>query len=142
MILHLDVATRTGEPRAPVRETRCMEEGWDAAIERFREVTHVRAAQQAYLDLLVDAQARWQSVVRVHPWRLDVLVFEARAGSEHEVWVEHRVRDGMQVLVFKLGPAGSMNAEPVVAGDICGLATAPAVLDSFLYQIAEPVEKG
>lgn len=132
--------SEVGQPSDLVRETRCMRESWDAAIERWRHGTHVGPAQQAYLDLLAEGQARWQSAVGVHPWRLDVLVFEARAGSEHQVWVEYRVRDGVPILVFKLGPACSMNAEPVVAGDICGLATAPAVLDSFLWQIAEPVQ--
>lgn len=115
-----------------------MASDWDDAIARFRECADGRPAQQAYLDLLVGAQVRWEDGVRVHPWRLDVLVLLARAGSDHQVWIEHRVRDGMPILVFKLGPAGTINSEPVVTGDICRVETGPVVLDAFLLQIAQP----
>ena len=117
-----------------------MEQDWEAAIQRFRRIMEAKPAQQAYLVLLVHARAKWQDTVTVHPWRLDVLIFESRGGGKHEVWVEYRVRDELPIMVFKLGPAGSMNAEPVSAGDICRIETAPTVLDAFLWQIAQPDE--
>lgn len=119
-----------------------MGDDWEVGLEHFRAFGGDTAASLAYIALVESARLRWQETVHLHPWRLDALVFLVRRGSKHQVWGEYRVRDSVPVMVFKLGPAGSMDAEPVVTGDICRLATAPVVLDSLLLQIAEPGGSG
>jgi hypothetical protein len=111
---------------------------WDAALQRFGDLGAGTDAVRAYISLLEGARQRWQSVIAVHPWRLDVLVFTPRAPSPHQVQADYRVRDGHPIVIFRLGPARNMDALPSVTGDICRLETAPAVLDAFLLQIAGP----
>lgn len=114
-----------------------MTETWNAAIERFRLHATKTDAARLYVALLEDAQERWQSTVAVHDWRLDVLALTPRSDSSRQVQAEYRRRDGQSIVVFTLGPAG-MKPVPTVASDICRPETAPAVLDAFLLQIAEP----
>jgi hypothetical protein len=120
---------------------------WDAAIQRFREVTPRTDATRTYIELLEGARARWGSLVVIHPWRLDILHLTAKTPSELAVQAEYRVRysgfvdgelhDGQPIVVFRLGPGRhSIDVGPVIAGDICRPETAPAVLDAFLSQIA------
>lgn len=115
-----------------------MSNTWDDAIARFRELGNDTDAGRTYIRLLEGAQARWESVVAVHPWRLDVLVLTPRVGATHDVQAEYRVRDGEPVVIFRLGPTGSLDAGPVVTGDVCRPETAPTVLDALLLQVASP----
>lgn len=117
---------------------RAVSDTWDEAIQRFRNAGGDTDAARAYVMLLESARARWQSVVAVHPWRLDLLDLTPRRASPHTVQAEFRVRDGKPVVQFRLGPTGSMSAAPTISGDICFLETAPMVLDAFLLQIAVP----
>jgi hypothetical protein len=79
-------------------------------------------------------------VIAVHPWRLDVLHLRPRNPSDLAIRAEYRVRGGQPVVIFALGHGDGMTPFPTVSGDICGLVTAPGVLDAFLLQIAEPAE--
>lgn len=115
-----------------------MSNTWDEAIARFRELGGDTDAVRLYIRLLEGAQTRWQSAVAVHPWRLDVLVLTPRGGATHDVQAEYRVRDGEPIVIFRLGPTGSLDAAPVVTGDVCRPETAPSVLDAFLLQVATP----
>ncbi len=110
---------------------------WDDAIARFTEAATTDAGR-AYLMLLDSARPRWESSIAIHPWRLDILDLTSRADSGRSVQAEYRVRDGQPIVIFRLGSGGGLNATPAVAGDLCQLDTAPAVLDAFLLQIAEP----
>lgn len=115
-----------------------MSNTWDEAIDRFRELGNDSDAGRTYIHLLEGARARWESVVAVHPWRLDVLVLSPRTGATHDVQAEYRVRDGEPIVIFRLGPTGSVDGGPVVTGDVCRPETAPTVLDAFLLQVAAP----
>ena len=64
------------------------------------------------------------------------LAVQAEYRVRYSGFVNGELQDGKPIVVFRLGPAGSMNLEPVVAGDICRPETAPMVLDAFLSQIA------
>jgi hypothetical protein len=81
---------------------------WDEAIQRFREVggRHRCPLVRTYVVLLESARARWQSIVAVHPWRLDLLDLTARRASPRMVQAEFRVRDGRPVVHFDSDQAG------------------------------------
>jgi len=110
---------------------------WDEAIARFRELGKDTDGSRTYIRLLEGAKDRWESAVAVHPWRLDVLVLTPRVRPTQDVQAKYRVRDGKPILIFRLGPTGSLRASPVVTGDVCRPETAPS-LDAFLLQVATP----
>ena len=97
-------------------------------------------AGRAYVVLLEGARARWESVIAVHPWRLDVLYLEPRESSDLAIQAEYRVRDGEPIIIFVLGRRAGITPFPKVSGDICLFNAAAAVLDAFLLQVAEPAE--
>ena len=73
---------------------------WETAIQRFRDLAGDSDAGRAYVTLLEGARARWESVIAIHPWRLDVLDLRPREPSELAIQAEYRVRDGQPIIIL------------------------------------------
>jgi hypothetical protein len=124
-------------------------QSWDAALVRAREVAGQVPHVAANIAVLTQLRERWQDSVDVLASMFDLMIVPSGAGwpgSGDEVFVRmtHDQRSGkpaVKVVLCRSRGRSSL-AEPggtvIVAGDICGLATAPAVVEAFLYQIARP----
>ncbi|MCW2935291.1 MAG: hypothetical protein JWM19_6253 [Actinomycetia bacterium] len=123
---------------------------WDSALARARAVVGQVPHVAANIAVLTQLRERWRDSVDVLASMFDLMIVPSGAGwpgSGDEVFVRmtHDQRSGepvVKVVLYRSRVRASL-AEPggtvIVAGDICRLPTAPAVVEAFLWQIARPV---
>jgi hypothetical protein len=121
---------------------------WDRALAYARESEGQDPRAATNLAILTQLRERWQDSVDLVPSMLDLVITPSgvdwRSLDGFGIRVGHDRRSGEPVIKVALWrsqdrasltePGGTV----LVAGDICKPATAPAVVEAFLYQIARP----
>lgn len=123
-------------------------QSWDLALTRARAIESRDPRIAANIVVLTQLRERWQDSVDMLTSMFDLVIVPSGAGwPSHDgafVRVDHDQRSGEPVVKVALyrSQGRSSLAKPggtvLVAGDVCVPATAPAVVEAFLYQIARP----
>lgn len=121
---------------------------WDLALARARSVESHHPRMTASIAVLTQLRERWHDSVDMLTSMFDLVIVPSGAGwpgSEgYFVRVTHDRHSGeatVRVALYCSRSRASLTRQGgvvLVAGDICAPATAPAVVESFLYQIAQP----
>jgi hypothetical protein len=125
-------------------------ETWDSALSRAREVEDQVPGVAANIAVVIQLRERWQDGVDILTSMFDLVIVPSgarwpSAGDDAVIRMDHDRRSGepvVKVTLYRSQGRASL-ARPggtvIVAGDICTLSMAPAVVEAFLYQIAAPV---
>jgi hypothetical protein len=124
---------------------------WDDALRRARGLEDRCPYVSANIAVLTQLRERWQdNVDMIATWGVNLMIVLSGAGwpsgfgDEVFVRMTHDQRSGERVVKVELyrsrgrSSLAKPGATALVAGDICRLPTAPAVVEAFLYQIAHP----
>jgi hypothetical protein len=126
---------------------------WDSALARARNAEGHSAHVAANIAVLTELRERWQHSVDMLTSMFDLVMVPSGdrwPGSDPDTTVRlfvkmtHDQRSGQPVVnvqLFRSRGRASMTDQggvALIAGDICTLSTAPAVVEAFLYQIARP----
>jgi len=124
---------------------------WDAALDLARAAANQSPRVAANIAVLTQLRERWQDSVDLLTSMFDLVAVPSGAewprGNDGDfVRMTHDERSGepaVKVALYRsrsrsslTQPGGTM----LVAGDICRPATAPAVVEAFLLQLARPAD--
>jgi hypothetical protein len=124
---------------------------WDSALARARAVAGQVPYVSANIAVLTQLRKQWEDSIDMLASMFDLMIVPSGAGWPHgddDVFIrmthDHRAGEPVVKVALYCSRRRSSLAEPggtaVVAGDVCTLATAPAVVEAFLHQIAHPAE--
>src|SRR5712691_3730391 len=121
---------------------------WDLALARARAPEGQFPSMTASIAVLTQLRERWQDSVDMLTSMFDLVIVPSGAGwpsnDGYFVRVAHDRQSGeptVRVALYRSQSRASLTRQGgtvLVAGDICAPATAPAVVEAFLYQIAQP----
>jgi hypothetical protein len=122
---------------------------WDSALARARAVAGQVPYVSANIAVLTQLRKQWEGSIDMLASMFDLVIVPSGAGwppGDDDVFVRMTQDQRSSERVVKVALYRSRRrfslAKPggtaVVAGDVCTLAKAPAVVESFLYQIARP----
>ena len=121
---------------------------WDLALARARSVEGHDPRMTASIAVLTQLRERWQDSVDTLTSMFDLVIVPSGAGwpgcDGYFVRVTHDRHSGeatVRVALYRSQSRASLTRQGgtvLVAGDICTPTTAPAVVEAFLYQVAQP----
>ena len=121
---------------------------WDLALAEARSVEGHDPRMTASIAVLTQLRERWQDSVDMLTSMFDLVIVPSGAGwpghDGYFVRVNHDQHSGeatVRVALYRSQGRASLTrpgGTVLVAGDICAPATAPAVVEAFLYQLARP----
>ena len=122
---------------------------WDSALACASAVADQVPHLTANIAVLTQLRERWQDSVDMLTSMFDLMIVPSGAGWPHrddDVFVrmthDHSAGEPVVKVALYRSRGRASLAEPggtaIVAGDVCTPATAPAVVEAFLYQIAHP----